>query len=167
MSLYSTYLPLIRHRHCLPTLDEICQRCVNFIYGYMNCGSCLIKSKISYGIFYGHGHSLIGRNITFCLYRYNCSITDFTLGSLRYIIDNSYNASVREKIQHKVTFIEECIYNRDLLSKRYFKTILSIQHYIANLQISVYVLVKLHLYICTNKYLIHYADSPPTHQCAK
>ena len=79
--------------------------------------SSLIRSITSYGIFYGRRHSFIGRNINFCLHRYKCSLADFTSGRLRYIIENSYNASVSEETRVKITFIEERIYNRDLLSK--------------------------------------------------
>jgi hypothetical protein len=112
---HSAYLPLICRS--LPIFDEICRRCVNFLYGCLNSGSSLIRSITSYGIFYGRRHSFIGRNINFCLHRYKCSLADFTSGRLRYVIENSYNASVSEETRVKITFIEECIYNRDLLSK--------------------------------------------------
>lgn len=122
---YITYLQLICH--CLPIFDEICRRCVHFSYECAHCGSFFIRS-ITYGIFYGRDHSLIWRNITFCLHRFNCSIAGFTSGRPRYFIDNSWNACVSQETWRKATFVEECIYDRHLLQKDYFKTILCTRH---------------------------------------
>jgi len=63
-------LPLLSQ--CLPLLDEICRRSLNYIKACLYNGSSLVRAVTNYGIRCGRHNSLLGHNLLFCARLYNC-----------------------------------------------------------------------------------------------
>jgi hypothetical protein len=113
---FNTHCELLRALgQCLPVLDEICKRCLRFLYSCVNHETTLIRSVAINGIVYGRGYSLIGRNMMFCLQRYHSTLSSFFSGCMDYVIYKSHNLTVSEAVKSKVGLLYETVYCRDNL----------------------------------------------------
>ena len=86
---HSYLLPLICD--CLPIFDELCLRFLRFAFKCISHTSDLIRSVSLNGIVYGRGFSLLGRNVAFCMQRYNISVYD--------VLGNAFAGSVYAFVQ--------------------------------------------------------------------
>ncbi len=91
---HCSLLPLICN--CLPLFDELCQRFLKFAHKCLFHGTDLVRSVALYSILYGRGFSLLGRNVSFCMQRYDISVLDVFngafAGSIHVFVRNSYDA---------------------------------------------------------------------------
>ncbi len=88
-------LPLLCN--CLPLFDEICQRFLKVARKCVFHDSFLVRFVALYGIMDARGFSFLGRNVSFCMYRYNVSLLDVFGGAfVKFIyasVYNSYNST--------------------------------------------------------------------------
>jgi len=73
---------------CLPVLDEICRRSLNFVRSCIRHESACVQFIALHGL-HARSRSLFGRNVVYCAERFNYSINDLIYGRLPIII-NSY-----------------------------------------------------------------------------
>jgi len=98
---------------CLPILDEICRRSLNFV----NCirhESAFVQFFALQGL-HARSRSLFGWNVVclYCAERFNCSINDLIYGRLHIIINFFVRNSVDETTLDRVNFLRELILIRD------------------------------------------------------
>lgn len=116
---YNTHcylLPLLSR--CLPLLDEICRRSLNFINVCLNHGSNLVRAVAKYGLQYGLQNSFLGRNVAFSARRYNCRYHDISSGNVnaQHLINNYVdNLSVDRHLQ-TACFVYELVALREEVS---------------------------------------------------
>jgi hypothetical protein len=118
-------LPLLSR--CLPLLDEICRRSLNFINDCLSHGSHLVRAVANYGIQYGLHNSFLGRNASFSAHRYNCRYYDISSGNVnaQHMINNYVdNLSVDRHLQ-VACFVYELVSLREEVSVQSSDTDLS------------------------------------------
>ena len=104
-------LPLLCQ--CLPVFDEICVRSLNFIDRCLSHDSDLIKFIAWYCIKYGRSRSCMGRNIMFCMQRYNCSVEKVCSGLMNDVIKSFVNTSTDSHHVALADLLHEIIMVRD------------------------------------------------------
>jgi len=104
-------LPLICH--CLPVFDEICRRSINFVRACLSHESNLIRQIAVYGVYFARSESPLGRNVLFCVDRYQTSINSIVFESLYNIINLQFHSSVNVEQLRTASFLSELIDNRD------------------------------------------------------
>jgi len=97
---------------CLPVLDEICRRSLNFVQSCIRHESAFVQCIALYGLL-ARSRSLCGRNVVYCAERFNCSINDLIYGRLPIIINSYVRNSVDETTLDRVAFQRERIMIRD------------------------------------------------------
>jgi hypothetical protein len=84
--------------NCLPLFDEIFRCFLNFARACLFHDTHIIRSVALHGILYARGSSLLGRNVSFCMHRYNFSVSDVFSGafatSIQAFVRNSRDASL-------------------------------------------------------------------------
>jgi len=103
-------LPLLSQ--CLPVLDEICRRSLNFVRSCIRHESAFIQFIVLHGL-HACSRSRFGRNVVYCAERFNCSINDLIYGRLPIIINSYVRNSVDEITLDRVAFLRELILMRD------------------------------------------------------
>jgi len=103
-------LPLLSH--CLPVLDEICRRSLDFVRSCIRYESAFVQFIALHGL-HARSRLLFGRNMVYCAERYNCSINDFIYVRLPIIINSYVRNSVDETTLDRVAFLSELIMIRD------------------------------------------------------
>jgi len=98
----SVLLPLLSQ--CLPVLDEICRRSLNFVRSCIRHEFAFVQFITMHGL-HARSRLLFGRNVIFCTQRFNCSINDLIYGRLPIIINSSVRKSVEETILDRVAFL--------------------------------------------------------------
>jgi len=81
---HGVLLPILSQ--CLPVLDEICRRCLNFVRSCIRHKSAFVQC-IALHELHAHSRSLFGRNVVYCAERFNSSINDLIYGRLPIIIN--------------------------------------------------------------------------------
>lgn len=104
-------LPLICH--CLPVVDEICRRSINFVRACLSHESDLIRQIASYGVYLARSESPLGHNVLFCVERYQSSINSILSESLNNIINLQYQSTVDITQLQTASFLSELIDIRD------------------------------------------------------
>jgi hypothetical protein len=88
-------LPLLCN--CLPLFDEICHRFLKFSRACLFHDTHIIRSVALHDILYARGFSFLNRNVSFCMHRYNVSVSDVLSGafatSIQAFVRNSRGAS--------------------------------------------------------------------------
>jgi len=107
---YGVVLP--HFSQCLPVLDEICWRSLNFVLSYIRHESSCVQF-IAYHGMHAHIRSHFRRNVVYCAERFNCSINDLIYGRLSIMIKSYVRNSVDETTLDRVTFLRELIMIRD------------------------------------------------------
>jgi len=107
---HGVLLPLLSQ--CLPVLDEICQRSLNFVRSCIRHESAFVQFIALHGL-HARSRSLLGRNVVFCAQRFNCSINDLIYGRLPTIINSYVRNSVDETTLDRVALLTELIMIRD------------------------------------------------------
>jgi len=100
------------HFQCLPVLDKMCRRSLNFVRSYIRHESAFVQFIALCGL-HAHSRSLFGRNVVFCAQRFICSINDLIYGCLPIIINSYKRNSVDETTLDHVAFLRELIMIRD------------------------------------------------------
>jgi len=116
-------LPYMTHRKlllllgcCLPVLDEIYKRSMNFVSTCLSHTSSLVKYVAHHSIRFRLNFSLSGRNVLFCSRRYGFHVSDVLTNSFRFISDTIYScarAEVTGVHVHEDDLLFECILIRD------------------------------------------------------
>jgi len=104
-------LPLLSQ--CLPLLDEICRRSLNFIESCIYNGSSLARAVANYGIQYGRYNSFLGHNLLFCTKLCNCSARDIISGSVNRIVDNYTSKLFKDYQLQTASFVSEIVLIRE------------------------------------------------------
>ena len=104
-------LPLLCH--CLPIFDAMCARSLNFIYRCISHDSDLVHFISQYCIKYGRSRSCIGRNIMFCMQRYNCNVEKVCSGLMNDVIKSFCITSVDSHRAATANLLRETIMVRD------------------------------------------------------
>ena len=73
---------------------EFCRRSLNFIRSCTSHESALIRFIAYYGVTFFRGFSVLGQNISFCTYRYDCSLFDLLYG----LINNTVHSYVADSV---------------------------------------------------------------------
>jgi len=107
---HGVLLPLLSQ--CLPVLDEICWRSLNFVQSCIRHESAFVQLIALYGL-HARSRSLFGRNVIYCAERFNCSINDLIYGRLPIIISSYVRNSADETTLDHVAFLGELIMIRD------------------------------------------------------
>jgi len=84
---HGVLLPLLSQ--CLPMLDKICRRSLNFVRSCIRHESAFVRFIALHGL-YACSRSLFGRNVVFCAQRFNCAINGLIYGRLPIIINSYY-----------------------------------------------------------------------------
>jgi hypothetical protein len=111
---YNTHcflLPLLGN--CLPLLDEICRRSLNFIRSCFVHESNLIRFVATSAICFLRNNSFLGHNILFCMERYNCSLHDIITGNGNHIVNQYCKSLVDDDQLLTASFLSELIAIRD------------------------------------------------------
>jgi len=103
-------LPLLSQ--CLPVLDEICRRILNFVQSCIRHESACVQFTALHGL-HARSRSLFGRNVVFCAQRFNCSINDSIYGRLPIIINSYIRILVDETTLDCVAFLRELVMIRE------------------------------------------------------
>jgi len=80
---HGVLLPLLSQ--CLPVLDEICRRSLNFVRSSIRHESAIVQFVALHGL-HARSRSLFGLNVVCCAERFNCSINDLIYGILSLLI---------------------------------------------------------------------------------
>jgi len=107
-------LPLLDR--CLPVLDEICKRSMNFVSTCLSHKSSLVSYVAHHSIRFGLNFSPTGRNVLYCSWRYGFDVSDVLTNNSRFISDSIYScarAEVTDVQMHEVDLLLECILIRD------------------------------------------------------
>jgi hypothetical protein len=86
------FIPLLGN--CLPLLDEICRRFLNFIRSCFVHKSNLIPLVAISAICYFRSNSFLVHNILFCMERYKCSLHDLITANCNYVVKQHCNCSI-------------------------------------------------------------------------
>ena len=108
---HSILLPVVCH--CIPVFDEFCRRSLNFIRSCTSHESALIRFIAYYGVTFFRGFSVLGQNISFCTYRYDCSLFDVLYGSINNTVHSYVADSVSDINLCYGNFLTELIMIRD------------------------------------------------------
>jgi len=68
---HGVLLPLLSQ--CLPVLDEICRRSLNFVWSFIRHESAFVQF-IALHRLHARSRSLFGQNVVYCAEQFNCSI---------------------------------------------------------------------------------------------
>jgi len=74
---YGVLLPLLSQ--CLPVLDEICWRSLNFVRPCIRHESAFVQFIALHGL-HARSRSIFGQNVVYCAERFSCSINDLIYG---------------------------------------------------------------------------------------
>jgi len=107
---HGVLLPLLSQ--CLPALEEICRRSLNFVRSCIQHEYAIVQF-IALHELHARSHSLFGRNVEFGAERFNCSINDLIYDRLAIIINSYVRNSVDETTLDRVAFLRELIMIRD------------------------------------------------------
>jgi hypothetical protein len=72
--------------NCRPLFDEIYYRAINFVRKCTDHRSALVRFVASHSIMSAREYSGLGRNVSFCMHRYNISLSEIFSGRLSGII---------------------------------------------------------------------------------
>ena len=120
---FGTY-PSTSHRYlhpllgrCLPVLDEICKRSMNFVCACLSHTSSLVK-YVAHHIIFGLNFSRIGRNVLYCSGRYadGFDVSDVLTNNSRFISDTIHSrarSEVTEVQLHEVNLLFKCVLIRE------------------------------------------------------
>jgi len=107
-------LPYTTHRYllpllgrCLPVLNEICRRSMNFIITCLSHTSSLVKYIAHHSIRFGLNFSLVGRNVLYCSRRYGFDVYDVLTNNTRFSSDTIHSrarSEVTEAQLHEADF---------------------------------------------------------------
>jgi len=112
MQTHCYLLPLLCH--CLPVFDEICGRAMNFVRSCLHHESNIVRCVAWYSVLHGRYRSPTGRNVSFCLRRYNCDFNDLlSCRSFSHIISHFVSASHTEVQRVIASLLSECLLLRD------------------------------------------------------
>jgi hypothetical protein len=98
---------------CLPIMDEICRRSLNFIRSCIQHENTLIRFIAVHGVCHGRSRSPLGENVLMCANRYNCSVNDLLYGRLWHIINSYVFNLTNGAIHDRASFLSELIFIRD------------------------------------------------------
>jgi len=101
---HGVLLPLLSQ--CLPVLDEICRRSLNFIQSCIRHESAFIQGIASHGL-HTRSRSLFGRKVVYCADWYTCSVDDLIYGRFPIINIFYVRNSVDETTLDRVAFLRE------------------------------------------------------------
>jgi len=103
---------LPRLSQCLPVLDEICRRSLNFVRSCIRYESSFFNIIALHGL-HARSRSLFGWNVVFWAQRLNCSTDDLIYGRLPIIINSYVRNSIDETTLDRLAFLRELIMIRD------------------------------------------------------
>jgi len=114
-------LPLQTHCYLLPLLcgclsvfEEICRRILNFVKSCLCHQSGVVRSIVWYSVTHGLCRSPVGRNVLFCLRRFNCNFDDvFTFCSADSIICSYVAHNVTDTQRADANVLAECLRIQD------------------------------------------------------
>jgi len=106
----SVLLPLLSQ--CLPVLDKICQRSLNFVRSCFRHAFASVQFIASHRL-HARSRSLNRRTVLFCAERLNCSIDDLIDGCFAIIINSYVRNSVDETTLDRVALLRKHIMIRD------------------------------------------------------
>jgi len=104
-------LPLLGR--CLPVLDEICRRSMNFVITCLSHTSSLVKYVAHHSIRFGLNFSLVGRNVLYCSRRYGFDVSDVLTNNTRFLSDTIHSrarSEVTEAQLHEADFFCLSVY---------------------------------------------------------
>ena len=82
---------LVNWLRCLPVLDEICRRSMNFVITCLSHPSSLVKYVAHHSIRFGLNFSLVGRNVLYCSRRYGFDVSDLLTNNTRFLSDTIHS----------------------------------------------------------------------------
>jgi len=101
-------LPLLSQ--CLPLLDEIWRRSLNFIKACIYNSSSLVRAVTNYGIQYGRHNSLLGHKLLFCARFYYYSAQNIISGLVNRLVNNYTSKLVTNYYQlQTASFVREIV----------------------------------------------------------
>jgi hypothetical protein len=104
-------IPLLGN--CLPLLDEICRRSLNFIRSCLVHESHLIRFVVTRAKYFFRNNSFLGHNILFCMERYKCSLHDVIIGNGNHVVKQYCNSLLDDDQLLTASFLSELIAIRD------------------------------------------------------
>jgi hypothetical protein len=110
-STHCSLLPVISH--CLPILDDLCRRSLNFARSCITHDCFLIRYITSYRVVHARNCSPTGQNLLYCFERYNCTYSDLLFGSVNSIVNSFFLKSIDDSSFSTANLLSESICVRD------------------------------------------------------
>jgi len=110
LPIHRVLLPLLSQ--CLPVLDEICRRSLNFVRSRIRHETAFVQFIALHGL-HARSRSLFGRNMIYCAEQLNCFVNDLMYGHLPIVINSQVRNSVDETTLNHMAFLRELIMIRD------------------------------------------------------
>jgi hypothetical protein len=108
---HSSFLPHICN--CLPVLDELCRRFVNFVSSCVSHQCSVVRFVSFHGLYYARGFSPLGQNVSFCMRRYCRTLHDLMNLPSRQVILSFLNNSIDTPICNSANFVSELLLLRE------------------------------------------------------
>jgi hypothetical protein len=108
---HSSFLPHICN--CLPVLDELCHRFVNFVSSCVSHQCSVVRFVSFHGLYYARGFSPLGQNVSFCMRRYCRTLHDLMNLPSRQVILSFLNNSIDTPICNSANFVSELLLLRE------------------------------------------------------
>lgn len=99
--------------NCFPLFDEICYRSLKFVRKCVDHSSALVRFVTLHSIMNARGVSVLGRNVSFCMHRYNVSFSDIFTGRLDGIINTRVKNSYDTRMVAMANLLMELLQLRD------------------------------------------------------
>ena len=99
--------------NCRPLFDEICYRAIKFVRKCVDHNSALVRFVALHSLSSARGFSTLGRNVSFCMHRYNVSRNEILSGRLSGIIDTNIQNRYDNSTTASANLLMETLQLRD------------------------------------------------------
>jgi hypothetical protein len=108
---HTDFLPLICN--CLPILDELCRRQVNFAKRCMFHQNEIMKFISSHGMLHARGYSPFGQRVAFCKSRYNLTLAELISSPTTRVISSHLHQQTAPDTVRLYDFVSEQLLLRE------------------------------------------------------